>query len=60
MCSTPSLTGWVNDICPVNYNPTDGTIKAWNPHSSIPSDPSVIGTHSDYVRCLSYWSANLQ
>ncbi|KAJ3711793.1 hypothetical protein C8R42DRAFT_728478 [Lentinula raphanica] len=22
MCSTPSLTGWVNDICPVNYNPT--------------------------------------
>ncbi|KAJ3754933.1 hypothetical protein EV360DRAFT_86376 [Lentinula raphanica] len=46
MCSTPSLTGWVNDICPVNYNPTDGTIKAWNPHSSIPSDPSVIGTHS--------------
>lgn len=37
---------------------SDGTIKAWNPHSQVPSDPSVIGTHSDYVRCLSYWSVN--
>ncbi|KAJ3840110.1 hypothetical protein EV361DRAFT_944237 [Lentinula raphanica] len=60
-CAQPHfLTGWVNDICLVNYNQTvitgssDGTIKAWNPHSPIPSDPSVIGAHSDYVRCLSY------
>ncbi|KAJ4483357.1 hypothetical protein J3R30DRAFT_1767713 [Lentinula aciculospora] len=54
------LTGWINDLSLVNYNQTvisgssDGTLKAWNPHSQIPSDPSVIGTHSDYVRCLSY------
>ncbi|KAJ3802993.1 hypothetical protein GGU11DRAFT_849688, partial [Lentinula aff. detonsa] len=55
------LTGWVNDLCLVNYNQTavvtgssDGILKAWNPHSQISSDPSVIGTHSDYVRCLSY------
>ncbi|KAJ4467946.1 hypothetical protein C8J55DRAFT_438077 [Lentinula edodes] len=54
------LTGWVNDLCLVNYNQTvvsgssDGTLKAWNPHSQTPSDPSIIGTHSDYVRCLSY------
>lgn len=34
---------------------SDGSIKAWNPHSAIPSEPSVIGTHNDYVRCLSYW-----
>lgn len=32
---------------------SDGTVKAWNPHSQ--QDPSIIGTHSDYVRCLGYW-----
>jgi hypothetical protein len=34
---------------------SDGTIKAWNPHTPIPSDPSTIGSHSDYVRCLAHW-----
>lgn len=29
---------------------SDGTVKAWSPHSF--SEPSVIGTHADYVRCL--------
>ncbi|KDR71860.1 hypothetical protein GALMADRAFT_253641 [Galerina marginata CBS 339.88] len=53
-------TDWVNDILLCNHNQTvvsassDGTVKAWNPHSSIPTDPSTIGTHSDYVRCLTY------
>ncbi|KAF5357720.1 hypothetical protein D9758_007423 [Tetrapyrgos nigripes] len=49
-------TDWINDIALCNYNQTvvsassDGTVKAWNPHSQ--QDPSIIGTHSDYVRCL--------
>ena len=38
----------------------NGTIKAWSPHthgqSSSPlHEPTVVGTHSDYVRCLAYW-----
>ncbi|KAL4250924.1 WD repeat WDR48 family protein [Abortiporus biennis] len=47
---------WVNDILLCNYNQTvvtassDGTVKAWNPHSL--TEPSTIGTHADYVRCL--------
>ncbi|RDB19018.1 hypothetical protein Hypma_014361 [Hypsizygus marmoreus] len=51
---------WVNDILLCNYNQTvvsassDGTVKAWNPHSPHPSDPSTIGSHSDYVRCLAH------
>ncbi|THU80037.1 WD40 repeat-like protein [Dendrothele bispora CBS 962.96] len=51
-------TDWINDIVLCNYNQTvvsassDGTVKAWNPHSQ--QDPSIIGTHNDYVRCLTY------
>lgn len=54
----------MNDIALCNYNQTlvsassDGTIKAWNPHSdgeSRYSEPSKVGSHSDYVRCLSNW-----
>ncbi|KAH9172516.1 hypothetical protein EDB89DRAFT_2229318 [Lactarius sanguifluus] len=51
---------WVNDILLCNQNKTlvsassDGTIKAWNPHSSPLSDPTTVGTHSDYVRCLAH------
>lgn len=50
---------WINDILLCNSNQTvisassDGTIKAWDPHSTVPSDPSIVGSHSDYVRCLS-------
>ncbi|KAF8970943.1 hypothetical protein BDZ97DRAFT_1694202 [Flammula alnicola] len=53
-------TDWVNDILLCNYNQTvvsassDGTVKAWNPHASNPTDPSTIGSHNDYVRCLAY------
>ncbi|KAI0067430.1 WD40 repeat-like protein [Artomyces pyxidatus] len=49
---------WVNDIILCNYNQTvvsassDGSVKAWNPHSTPASDPVTVGTHSDYVRCL--------
>ncbi|TFK59698.1 WD40 repeat-like protein [Pluteus cervinus] len=49
---------WINDIILCNYNQTvvtassDGTIKAWNPHTSVPSEPTLVGTHNDYVRCL--------
>jgi WD repeat-containing protein 48 len=54
-------TDWVNDILLCNQNQTlvsassDGTIKAWNPHSPTSPDPSTIGSHTDYVRCLSHW-----
>lgn len=56
---------WVNDIALCNYNQTivsassDGTVKAWNPHSSSNSDPIQIGSHNDYVRCLTYWCGHL-
>ncbi|THH15451.1 hypothetical protein EW146_g5015 [Bondarzewia mesenterica] len=56
--STQIHTDWVNDILLCNYNQTvisassDGSVKAWNPHSSPVSDPVTIGTHRDYVRCL--------
>ncbi|KAI9069649.1 hypothetical protein FKP32DRAFT_1640619 [Trametes sanguinea] len=55
---------WINDILLCNYNQTlvsassDGSIKAWTPHSHTNDaplhEPTVIGTHTDYVRCLSY------
>lgn len=35
---------------------SDGTVKAWSPHSSHSSahEPALVGTHADYVRCLAY------
>lgn len=51
---------WINDILLCNYNQTvisassDGTVKSWSPHSSNSSDPSTLGTHTDYVRCLTH------
>jgi len=33
---------------------SDGTLKVWNPHDTS-SDPTLVGSHSDYVRCLAYW-----
>ncbi|CAK5274050.1 unnamed protein product [Mycena citricolor] len=54
-----SHTDWVNDILLCNYNQTlvsassDGTVQAWTPHGPSDSQPSLIGRHSDYVRCLS-------
>ncbi|KAH9987605.1 hypothetical protein BJV74DRAFT_841112 [Russula compacta] len=51
---------WVNDILLCNQNQmlvsasSDGTVKAWSPHSSPLSDPVTVGTHADYVRCLGY------
>ncbi|KAF8152379.1 hypothetical protein B0H34DRAFT_724941 [Crassisporium funariophilum] len=53
-------TDWVNDILLCNYNQTvvsassDGTVKAWSPHATIPTDPSTIGSHCDYVRSLTH------
>ncbi|KAF8880654.1 hypothetical protein BD779DRAFT_1675814 [Infundibulicybe gibba] len=53
-------TDWVNDILLCGSNQTvvsassDGTVKAWNPHSSTMSDPVTIGSHNDYVRCLAH------
>ncbi|KAF8493727.1 WD40 repeat-like protein [Russula emetica] len=49
---------WVNDILLCNQNQmlvsasSDGTVKAWSPHSTPLSDPVTVGSHADYVRCL--------
>lgn len=29
-------------------------MKAWSPHSITAIEPSIIGSHVDYVRCLAY------
>lgn len=56
--SAQAHSDWINDIVLCNYNQTvisassDGTVKSWNPHSVLPTDPALIGTHADYVRCL--------
>ncbi|KAJ7224291.1 hypothetical protein GGX14DRAFT_424983, partial [Mycena pura] len=31
---------------------SDGTVQAWTPHAAGSPNPSTVGTHSDYVRCL--------
>ncbi|KAG9051782.1 hypothetical protein FS842_011035, partial [Serendipita sp. 407] len=52
---------WINDILLCNFNRTlvscssDGTVKAWSPHDpTLAMDPTVIGRHGDYVRCLTH------
>ena len=40
---------------PVVSASSDGSVKAWSPHSPAAAEPSVIGTHDDYVRSLAYW-----
>lgn len=56
--STQANVDWINDIALCNLNQTvisassDGTIKSWSPHLADLPDPSTLGQHSDYVRCL--------
>ncbi|KAI0347571.1 WD40 repeat-like protein [Trametopsis cervina] len=56
--SVQAHTDWVNDVLLCNYNQTlvsassDGTIKAWSPHTTEPTEPTTVGTHGDYARCL--------
>ncbi|CAE6451253.1 unnamed protein product [Rhizoctonia solani] len=51
-------TDWINDIVLCNMNQTvvsassDGTLRTYNPHST--GTPNILGSHSDYVRCLAY------
>ncbi|KAJ1305523.1 hypothetical protein OPQ81_000530 [Rhizoctonia solani] len=53
-------TDWINDIVLCNMNQTvvsassDGSLRTYNPHST--GTPNILGTHSDYVRCLAYAS----
>ncbi|PLW12701.1 hypothetical protein PCANC_14430 [Puccinia coronata f. sp. avenae] len=56
-----SHTDWCNDILLCNQNQTlisassDRTVKAWSPHSPQNSlCPTTIGTHQDYVKCLTH------
>ncbi|KAI0321741.1 hypothetical protein OF83DRAFT_1161620 [Amylostereum chailletii] len=56
--STQVHTDWVNDILLCNNNQTlmsassDGSVKAWNPHEALVTDPTLVGMHADYARCL--------
>ncbi|KAI0031027.1 WD40-repeat-containing domain protein, partial [Vararia minispora EC-137] len=56
--ATQAHTDWVNDILLCNNNQTlvsassDGSVKAWNPHDTPVLDPTLLGMHEDYVRCL--------
>ncbi|KAG9093864.1 hypothetical protein FRC06_011334 [Ceratobasidium sp. 370] len=53
-------TDWINDIVLCNMNQTvvsassDGTLRTYNPHSA--DLPNILGTHTDYARCLAYAS----
>ncbi|KAF9510485.1 hypothetical protein BS47DRAFT_1300152, partial [Hydnum rufescens UP504] len=55
-----SHSDWVNDIVLCNFNQSvisasnDGTVRIWSPHSPSSTMPSVLGRHSDYVRCLAH------
>ncbi|KAI9432256.1 hypothetical protein H4582DRAFT_1996868, partial [Lactarius indigo] len=44
----------LNPIRVVVSASSDGTVKAWNPHSSPLSDPTTVGTHTNYVQCLAH------
>ncbi|KAF8635329.1 hypothetical protein AX15_000450 [Amanita polypyramis BW_CC] len=50
-----SAVSWtsVNSL-PVVSGSSDGTVKAWNPHALPSSEPTVIGLHGDYIRCITY------
>ncbi|QRV93413.1 WD repeat-containing protein [Ceratobasidium sp. AG-Ba] len=51
-------TDWINDIVLCNMNRTvvsassDGTLRTYNPHTT--DAPNILGTHTDYARCLAY------
>ncbi|KAG6833152.1 hypothetical protein H0H87_010539 [Tephrocybe sp. NHM501043] len=51
---------WINDILLCNNQQTvisassDGTVKSWSPHLPNFPSPTTIGTHIDYVRCLTH------
>jgi WD repeat-containing protein 48 len=51
-------THWVNDIVLVKNNlglvscSSDVTVKLWRPHSHESTSAYTIGSHSDYVKCL--------
>jgi hypothetical protein len=40
---------------PVVSASSDGFVKSWKPHSEKPLEPTILGSHSDYVRCLALW-----
>ena len=56
LCATPTLISKLRAVVSAS---SDGTIKAWSPHSHTHNsplhEPTVVGSHTDYVRCLAYW-----
>ena len=48
---TASFT-WLTQSLTVVSASSDGFVKAWNPHVLPCSEPNVIGSHGDYVRCI--------
>jgi len=51
-------THWINDIVLANNNEalisgsSDNSVKIWRPHAKDPTPPRIMGSHSDYVKCL--------
>ncbi|WVQ84243.1 hypothetical protein IAT38_006395 [Cryptococcus sp. DSM 104549] len=63
--SAQTHTDWVNALLLCNHNRTvitassDRTIRAWTPHAAASADgvvpsPALVGSHSDYVKCLAW------
>jgi WD repeat-containing protein 48 len=55
---TQAHTHWINDIALAqNYTAlisasSDLTVKVWRPHSNHKDEPTTIGQHADYVKCV--------
>jgi len=55
---TQAHTHWVNDIALAQSNTalvsasSDLLVKVWRPHSNSREEPSTIGQHADYVKCI--------
>lgn len=51
-------THWINDIVLAHNNEalisgsSDNSVKIWRPHARDITPPQIIGSHTDYVKCL--------
>jgi WD repeat-containing protein 48 len=51
-------THWINDIVLAHNGQalvsgsSDNSVKIWRPHAQDSTPPQIIGSHSDYVKCL--------
>lgn len=55
---TQAHTHWINDIALAHHHQavvsasSDLLVKVWRPHASDSQEPSTIGQHADYVKCV--------